>query len=337
MEIMAIESIAETHPVVKTKKTGDISNQVSGKKGKVIQRNYVMNDLGALKKKLRQEGRKHEFSFVKEAKDGSNAVVQMKASFFDYTKAKFIEEIQQSDDIISVENAEAAKATTDSSGDAYVEYSLDIKFKANKAEHTVKLIAYTTTCQLMFQPKGEQNGPKSHLGFKGTPRYFVETFLLPWCGKAMETKDYNEKISASYNMALKEEIKRMESKKGDKSSNMTGEITEAKCVSKGCSFKGLDPNNKSAVGVCAKCGNFEHYACVKIRTEHKEDILNGIMKYYCSLCFAKNPSIGTPEPPKSRSRINSIPVMGQGYIFRSTQATTTSIVSPGKTKELTVV
>ena len=335
--VAAIENMDDSQQILPSNKRGDISNQDVAKKGKVTQRNYVMNDLGALRKKLKHEGRKHDFILSKEAKDGSNAVVQMKTSFFEYTKAKLVEEIQDSEDIINIENAEAAKAATESSGDAYVEYSLDITFRANNTEHTIKIIAYTTTCQLMIQPKGEQNGPKAHLGSRGTPRYFVEAILIPWCEKAVESKAFNEKISAAYSAAIKDEIRRMEGKKGVKHGNTAGEITDAKCVSKGCSFKGLDPNNKSAVGVCAKCGNFEHFACVKIRAEHKEDILRGTMKYYCSLCFAKNPSIGTPEVQKPRPRINSIPVMGQGYNFKVTQSTTATSVPTSKNKALTII
>ena len=62
--------------------------------------------------KLKHEGRKKEYILAKEAKDVSNAIIQMKASFFDFTKAKLIEEIQQSQDIDDVKNALAAKAGT---------------------------------------------------------------------------------------------------------------------------------------------------------------------------------------------------------------------------------
>ena len=76
----------------------EVSSKTDGKKkGKLVQRNYVMNDVGALRKKKRHEARKQEFLLAKEAKDCSNVVVQMKASFFDYTKAKFIDEVQEND------------------------------------------------------------------------------------------------------------------------------------------------------------------------------------------------------------------------------------------------
>ena len=100
-----------------------------------------MNDLGALRKKLQHEGRKPDFILSKEAKHASNTIVQMKASFFDFTKANFIEEMQQSEDIINIQNAEAAKAATENSGDAYVEYAMDISFRVKEVTHTVKLTA----------------------------------------------------------------------------------------------------------------------------------------------------------------------------------------------------
>jgi hypothetical protein len=256
----------------------------------------------------------------------------MKASFFDFTKAKFIEEIQQNDDINDVQNGEAAKAATEGSGEAYVEYSMDISFKAKDKAHTKKLIAYTTTCQLMIQPKGEPSGVKAHLGARGSPRYFTDTFLIPWCEKAVETKAFDDRISGVYMTALRDEIKRMEMnkqelKKGAKNGSLNNDTTEAKCASKGCSFQGINPHNKSAVGVCSKCGNLEHYACVRIRPEHKEDILKGIMKYYCSNCFSKNPSIGSTEIIKSRPRLDSIPIMGQGYLFKVASSTTVTAIT----------
>ena len=307
--------------------TSDVSSKDERRKGTVTLRNYVMNDLGALRKKLKHEGRKHDFMISNEAKDCSNTVIQMKTSFFEFTKAKFIEEILQNDDIESVQNAEAAKAATETSGEAYVEFSMDITFKAKEKTHTVKVIAYTTTCQLMIQPKGEQSGVKAHLGSRGTPRYFADTFLIPWCQKSVDSNAFNEKMSGFYLNALNNEIKRMEAsktvlrnevKKRAKNS-VSGDSTNAKCVNKGCSFKGLDPNNKSAVGICANCSNFEHFACIRIKQEHKDDILKGNMKFYCSECFSKNPSIGSS---KVRPRLDSLPLLGQGYLFKVTKTVT---------------
>ena len=196
----------------------------------------------------------------------------------------------------------------------------------------------------MIQPKGEPSGLKAHLGSRGTPRFFAETFLVPWCEQAIESKTFDVKLSNFYVNSIREEIKRLdvnklEMKKLSKSTN-AAESSEAKCVSKGCSFQGLNPNNKSAVGVCAKCGSFEHFACVKIKAEHKEDILKGTMKYYCSACFSKNPSICSNENLKSaRPRLDSLPLMGQGYLFKVTQTTTATAISssPAKVREITAI
>ena len=181
----------------------------------VKQRNYVLNDVGALKKKLRAENKKHEFAIGKEAKDWSSITVPMKASFFEYVKANFINEISENEDILKVENAERVKATTENQGDAYVEYSMEITFKANKTTHTIKLTAYTTTCQLFLQPIGEKSGPMEELAQRSTPRFFVETFLLPWCTKAISEKKFNENISQKLTMAIREQIRNLDLQKLD--------------------------------------------------------------------------------------------------------------------------
>ena len=305
--------------------------------GKVKQKNYVLNDVGALKKKLKHENKKQEISIGKEAKDASNITVPMRASFFEFVKSHFIQDIENNEDIVNIENAEGAKAATENFGDAYVEYSMDITFKVKDLTHTVKLTAYTTSSQIMVQPMGEKAGIKDHLGSRGTPRFFVETFLLPWSERCIKEKRFNETIQKMYIAAIKEEIKKLdllkfEMKKSSKnsidlSSSESGNISlrgEAKCCAKNCNFQGLNPHNKAAVGTCANCGNFEHFACVKIRSEHKEDITKGTMLYYCSTCFSKNPSnpakkimsIRNEEElvPKPRHRLDSLPVMGNGYL-----------------------
>ena len=66
--------------------------------------------------------------------------------------------------------------------------------------------------------------------------------------------------------------------------------SDVRCVAKGCQFTGINSNNKSAVGVCAKCGGYEHFACSKTKPEIRDEINKGTMKYYCSTCFMKNPS-----------------------------------------------
>ena len=280
---------------------------------------------------MRHEGKKQEIAISKEAKDCSNITVSLKASFFEFVKANFIDDLENNENILKIDNAEGAKAATESHGDAYVEYSMDITFKTNLSTHTVKLTAYTTSSQLYIQPIGEKSGPKDHLGNKGSPRYVVENFLLPWSEKSISEKKFTESTQKMYIAALKEEIKKLEQKRATKQTQDPLNDSEnsvakgdAKCAAKNCSYQGLNPQNKSAVGVCANCGQFEHFACVKIKAEHKEDIMKGIRMYYCSCCFSKNPlnpsrkTDGSPDLksviPMYRTRIGSIPIMGQGYL-----------------------
>ena len=99
------------------------------KRGKIVQRNYILNDVAALQRKVRCEtSRKQEFVMGKEAKNGSNIVVKMKTGFFEYVKAHFINELVNIDEILDIDNAEAAKANTENSGEAYVEFSMNIAF-----------------------------------------------------------------------------------------------------------------------------------------------------------------------------------------------------------------
>ena len=131
MDAALVQSVANTTEVEKV--------ETDAKKGKVVQRNYILNDVAALKKKLRAEGKKHEVAIGKEAKDASNITVPMKASFFEFVKNNFIEDLSNNSSILNIDNAVGTKAATDGSGDAYVEYSMEITFKAHKHDHCVKL------------------------------------------------------------------------------------------------------------------------------------------------------------------------------------------------------
>ena len=113
MEITLEE--CETPREVSIAQPGLISIKNLKKKGSVNvkQRNYILNDVGALKKKLKAENKKHDFAIGKEAKSGSNITVPMKASFFEYVKANFIKEIAENEGILRIENAEGGKAATE--------------------------------------------------------------------------------------------------------------------------------------------------------------------------------------------------------------------------------
>ena len=134
----------------------------------------------------------------KKSKDSLNITVPMKTSFFEFVKANFISDLEDYVNIVRIDNAGGgAKAATESNGDAYVEYSMDITFRAQKYIHCVKLTAYSTTSQLDFQPIGEKSGPKDYLGQEGSLRFFVENFLLPWSIKVIARKRFNEVLAST--------------------------------------------------------------------------------------------------------------------------------------------
>ena len=153
----------------------------------------------------------------------------------------------------------------------------------------------------MFQPVGDPSQRKPLGGNKSISRYFVDTFFLPWCEDALTKKTYDEKEIMD---AINNEIKRLDTLKLEaKKGNTRGRVSSAptldmKCVAKGCKYTGLNSSNKAAVGVCTKCGNYEHFECSRTKQEDREEILKGHQKYFCSICFAKNPSMVVFETRK---------------------------------------
>ena len=296
MEIMPVEIVvsgAEDGIVVSGQKE-PVGVQVDPqKKGRVIHETYVLNDKAALKKKLSNEtSRKEAFNAGTDARDGSNVVILMKTSFFEHVKSSFIEDLVKMNAISSIENAVGTKVQTGNSGDAFVEYALDISFKVEENIHAVKFTAYATTCKIMIQPLGDKSKTFIHLDNKTVPRYFVDFFLLPWCAKAFANKKYDEKalMDAITNEIVRLDLLKVSTKKA------RGRLTsvpsnDAKCAARTCKFTGLNLNNKLAVGVCAKCGYFEHFECSKTKQEDRVLILKGEQKYFCSICFSKNPAM----------------------------------------------
>ena len=96
------------------------TSTTSNLRATVLKRGYVLNDSNALKKKLKHESRSEPFNVGAEAKDGSNVVIEMKTSFFEYTKSNFINSLQQNPEINSVKNAVGAKVNSANSGEAFV-------------------------------------------------------------------------------------------------------------------------------------------------------------------------------------------------------------------------
>ena len=109
---------------------------------------------------------------MKEAKDGSNVNISLKASLFEFVKQNFIQDIQKDAKIIEVKNAEGVKVDSDSSGEAFLEYKMEILFKVDDFQHDIKLTAYATTSSLQLQPKGEKIELHPHLDNKYAARYY---------------------------------------------------------------------------------------------------------------------------------------------------------------------
>ena len=120
-------------------------------------------------------------------------VLQFKTSFFEHLKNTFIPDLLQMKNITEVKNAIGAKASSETAGEAFVEYSLEIQFTVQDQFYSIKMIAYTTTCRIMVQPVDASTNTKVVSSNKFIPRYFVDTYLLPWCEQAYLKRDYDEK------------------------------------------------------------------------------------------------------------------------------------------------
>ena len=87
-----------------------------------------------------------------------------------------IEDLKWNPMIASVENTEAVKAHSGNFGEAFVEYSVEVGFRAGDKLHKIKLTAYTTTCSVMIQPLGEAS--EGQIGNRFVSRYFAEEFFF---------------------------------------------------------------------------------------------------------------------------------------------------------------
>ena len=203
-----------------------------------------------------------------------------------------MQDLMKMEGVNSIENAVATKAKS-GSGDAFVEYAMDIKFEVDKATHAIKFTAYATTCKLMIQPIGEKPKNLESLGNKTVARYFVDNFLLPWCEEAFANRKYDEKelLDALRNEIVRLDLLKVDTRKGNLGrGRMSSVPPDVKCVAKTCKYTGLNSNNKLAVGVCCRCGYYEHFECSKTKHDDRILILKGEQKYFCSICFSKNPT-----------------------------------------------
>ena len=116
-------------------------------------------------------------------------MIALKASLFEVFKRKFISDLQEDPNVISIKNAEGVKVSTLESGEAYVEYMMEIYFKAKSVQHGVKFTAYSTTCQLQIQSKGETAEPQPHLDNRSVSKYFSDKFFMAWYEESVNEGD----------------------------------------------------------------------------------------------------------------------------------------------------
>ena len=115
----------------------------------VIKKDYILNDLEAIKKKLDNEYLQPEIQISSEAVDGANTIISMKTSLFEYAKQFLMEALKQDTRIIKAEAVKKVVAKTNFHGEADVEFQLEITFVICNIQHKVKLLCYTTTCRMM--------------------------------------------------------------------------------------------------------------------------------------------------------------------------------------------
>ena len=89
--------------------------------------------------------------------------------------------------------------------------------------------------------------------------------------------------------AIHKEIKKLDLMKVDsrrsaahgRTKNHSVSSTEIRCVARVCRYNGINSTNKLAVGLCSRCGNYEHFDCSKTKQEERDEILKGASKYFC--------------------------------------------------------
>ena len=175
--------------------------------GGIIKKDYILNDLEALKKKLDNEYLSPGIQITNEAVSGASTTIRLKTSLFEYAKCYLMETLKQDERIIKAEAVKKVVADTNFHGEADVEFQLEILFKIRSHQHKVKILCFTTTCKMMVQLMGEAPEIKEYLGNKSVTKYFSEHFLISFGEQILAT---NPNIDDTFIPKLKEEMKRLQ-------------------------------------------------------------------------------------------------------------------------------
>ena len=165
------------------------------KQANVIKKDYILNDLEALKKKMANKKRSPEIGIYGEAVNGACTTIGMKTSLFEYSKAFMMEEIGKDARITQITPVAKVVADTIFHGEADIEYQLEIQFKVEENVHKVKVFCYTTTCNLLIQNMGGKHELKSYLNNQHVAKFFADQFIIPFGRKALAS---NAKIDDQY-------------------------------------------------------------------------------------------------------------------------------------------
>ena len=112
--------------------------------GTVEMKDYVLDDLKALKKKWSMIDHKPEIDVNGEASNRSSININMKTSVFELMKAGLIDFLKKETDIQKVEFPVISKAQSKNGEEADVEYHVDVTFGTNGGPEKVKMKCFTT-------------------------------------------------------------------------------------------------------------------------------------------------------------------------------------------------
>ena len=147
-------------------------------KPNVLKKDYFLNDIDALKKKLDNSKRNPAIEISKEAIDGSCVTVGMKTALYEYFKACLMDDFKNHPNICVAKPVLKAVANTHMNGVADVEYQLEVSFKIGENIHQVKVLCFSTTCNMLIQNMNGKSEAKSYFQNKHGARFFAEQFLL---------------------------------------------------------------------------------------------------------------------------------------------------------------
>ena len=285
-----------------------ISKDVAGSTAK---KEYVLNDIEALKKKLDNCKRSPPLSITNEAVNGSCVTVAFRTSLFEFFKSSFTKEISTDERITRVDPVRRVVADTNHHGEANVEYQLEVEFCVSGIEHKVKILCFETTCTVLVQNMGGKPKEMSHLGNQYTSMYFTREFIMNIGQKAF--KDFPD-MDEEFIPLLQEELKKMQEiyfRNKKKSIKPLPKVV--KCCSLKCRSTGnLDIKNIDKYAQCDICKGYEHFNCANIKDEGKHKYINGLEKFVCSSCFVNNHKSVTNKSMEGSRNENSIGTSGSG-------------------------